>query len=163
MGGIGKDLWLSWSRTLGHMAQLDAADRRILDVLSRDGRVSMRRLAEQVHVSRANVYARVERLRSEGVVRGFRADVDPAALGLTMAAYVMLTLQQARWQEVRSRLVAIEGVVHLALTAGEADAIMLVRARDSTDLRRIVLEQIPAIDGVEASRTLLVFEEAVPR
>lgn len=141
---------------------LDAADLRILDALSRDGRLSMRGLAEQVHVSRANAYARVERLRQAGAIRGYRADIDPAALGLPLAAYVMLTLQQNRWQAVRERLVQVEGVAHIALTAGEADAILLIRARDNADLRRIVLEQIPAIEGVVSSRTLLVFEEASP-
>jgi DNA-binding Lrp family transcriptional regulator len=56
---------------------LDGIDHRILDALTRDGRMSMRTLAESLHISRANAYARVERLQTSGVIRGFSADVDP--------------------------------------------------------------------------------------
>jgi len=57
--------------------QPDDVDHRILDTLGRNGRMSMRELAEVVHISRANAYARVERLQSSGVIRGYRADIDP--------------------------------------------------------------------------------------
>ena len=63
-------------------APLDDIDRRILVELSRDGRMSMRTLAELLHISRANAYARVQRLRDTDVIRGFRADVDHVAAGM---------------------------------------------------------------------------------
>jgi DNA-binding Lrp family transcriptional regulator len=53
-------------------------------------------------------------------------------------------------------------VVHIALVGGEFDAILLVRARDNADLRRLVLDVIQGMPGVVNTRTLLVFEEVEP-
>ena len=143
-------------------ARLDHIDQQILDALTRDGRMSMRSLAEQLHISRANAYARVERLTDAGVIRGFRADVDPELSGLGTSAYVTLHLQQSHWRRIAERLRAIPGVAHIALVGGDFDAVLLLRARDNADLRRIILEEILDIEGVVNTRTLLVFEEPDP-
>lgn len=141
---------------------LDATDQRIVDELTRDGRMSIRTLAETLHISRANAYARLGRLRDTGVIRGFRADVDPAAAGLATSAYVTLNLRQTDWRLVRERLRALPGIVHIALVGGEFDVILLVRVRDNADLRRLVLDEIQGMPGVVSTRTLLVFEEHEP-
>lgn len=138
---------------------LDDTDHQILDALVSDGRMSMRTLAETLHISRANAYARVERLRTSGVIRGFRADVDPELSGLGTSAYVTLNVRQASWRQIAQRLQALPGVVHIALVGGEFDVVLLVRARDNADLRRLVLDEIQGMDGVTSTRTLLVFEE----
>ena len=139
---------------------LDDIDRQILAELTHDGRMSMRTLAERLHISRANAYARVERLRSTGVIRRFRADVDPVAAGLGTSAYVTVNLNQAEWRDVGEQLRALPGVVHIALVGGEFDVIMLVRAPDNAALGRLVLDEIQGMPGVVNTRTLLVFEEA---
>ncbi|GLY95345.1 Lrp/AsnC family transcriptional regulator [Actinoplanes sp. NBRC 103695] len=143
-------------------ADLDDTDRRILDELTADGRMSMRTLAERLHISRANAYARVERLQRSGVIRGFTADIDPAAAGLGTSAYVTLNLRQHDWREVRAQLLQLEGVAHIGLLGGEFDVILLVRARDNADLRRLVLDEIQSMPGVLNTRTHLVFEEPRP-
>ena len=142
--------------------ELDETDRRILAALRADGRLSMRTLAEQIHISRANAYARVERLRETGVLRGFHADVDPVAAGLGTTAYVTLNLSQHHWRTLRSRLQALPGVAHIGLVGGEVDVVLLVRTRDNAELRRLVLDEIQSIDGVVSTRTWLVFEELEP-
>lgn len=141
---------------------LDDTDGRILDALTRDGRMSMRILAETLHISRANAYARVERLQKSGVIRGFRADVDPVLSGLGTSAYVTLNVRQAAWRPIAERLQSLPGIAHIALVGGEFDVVLLVRARDNADLRRLVLDEIQGMDGVVSTRTLLVFEEPEP-
>jgi DNA-binding Lrp family transcriptional regulator len=142
---------------------LDEIDHRILDALRNDGRMSMRTLAEKVHVSRANAYARVDRLRTTGVIRGFHADVDPELSGLGTSAYITINLRQPDWHQVLERLQGLDGVAHIALVGGDFDLVVLVRARDNADLRRLVLDEIQGMEGVLSTRTLLVFEEAEPR
>ena len=141
---------------------LDDIDRKALDALTRDGRMSMRTLAETLHISRANAYARVERLKRSGVIRGFRADVDPVLSGLGTSAYVTLNIRQAAWRQIAGKLQSLPGIVHIALVGGEFDVVLLVRARDNADLRRLVLDEIQGMDGVVSTRTLLVFEEPEP-
>jgi DNA-binding Lrp family transcriptional regulator len=143
-------------------APLDDIDRRILVELSRDGRMSMRTLAELLHISRANAYARVQRLRDTNVIRGFRADVDHVAAGMGTSAYLTINLRQAEWRVVGEQLRTLPGVVHIALVGGEFDVILLVRAKDNADLRRLVLDVIQGMPGVLSTRTLLVFEEFEP-
>ena len=106
-----------------------------------------------------NAYARVERLRTSGVIRGFRADVDPELSGLGTSAYVTLNVRQPAWRQIAKNLQSLPGIVHIALVGGEFDVILLLRARDNADLRRLVLDEIQGMDGVVSTRTLLVFEE----
>lgn len=141
---------------------VDDTDRRILRELSRDGRMSMRALAEVVHISRANAYARVDRLVRDGVIRGFRAQVDPVAIGLGTTAYVTLSLAQTNWKQIREQLRMLNGVEHIGLVGGDFDVLLLVRVEDNAALRRLVLDEIQSIPGVRGTRTLLVFEEAGP-
>jgi DNA-binding Lrp family transcriptional regulator len=139
--------------------QLDDIDRRIIDALRRDGRLSVRALAEEVSISRANAYTRLERLTSSGAITGFTATVDPAAIGLGTSAYVTLTVRQNSWRELKARLQAIPEVHHMALVGGEFDVILLVRAADNAALRDVVLNELQAIPEVLATRTSLVFED----
>lgn len=141
------------------MAKLDSTDERILQLLSSNARASIRTIAELTHVSRANAYARIQRLQERGVIRRFTVDIDPVARGLLTAAYVTMNVRQTDWKATRDELLKIPGVVHFALVGGEVDVILLVRARDNADLRHIVLEQLQVIPGVRNTRTLLIFDE----
>ncbi|MBN9157748.1 MULTISPECIES: Lrp/AsnC family transcriptional regulator [unclassified Microbacterium] len=141
------------------MAELDDIDRAILDELRRDARVSMTAIAETVHISRAGAHARIKRLTDLGVITGYTVRTDPVLLGHHASAYVMLSLEQPAWQEVQEQLQRIPEVEHMALVGGDFDVILLVRASDARDLRRIVLEDIQAISAVRSTRTTLIFED----
>ncbi|MEH0820043.1 Lrp/AsnC family transcriptional regulator [Micromonospora sp. CPCC 205739] len=138
---------------------LDEVDRRILDELVRDGRLSIRTLAERVHVSRTNAYARVERLLRDGVITGFRAQVAPEPAGLGTSAYISLTIEQNTWREVSAELAQVRYIEHVALLSGEHDVLAMVRAPDNATLRDVVLNRVQSIAGVLSTRTWLVFEE----
>ncbi|MEU8288611.1 Lrp/AsnC family transcriptional regulator [Micromonospora sp. NPDC048905] len=134
-------------------------DRRILDELVRDGRTSVRTLAERIHISRTNAYARVERLLRDGVITGFHAQVAPEAAGLGTSAYMALTIEQNTWREVSAELARVRYVEHVALLSGEHDVLALVRAPDNAALRDVVLDRVQRIAGVLSTRSWLVFEE----
>ncbi|MGC4855969.1 Lrp/AsnC family transcriptional regulator [Micromonospora sp. DT4] len=138
---------------------MDEVDRRILDELVRDGRTSVRTLAERIHISRTNAYARVERLLRDGVITGFRAQVAPEAAGLGTSAYMALTIEQNTWREVSAELAQVRYVEHVALLSGEHDVLALVRAPDNAALRDVVLDRVQRIAGVLSTRSWLVFEE----
>ncbi|KAF4408266.1 MULTISPECIES: Lrp/AsnC family transcriptional regulator [Streptomyces] len=141
------------------MRPLDAVDREILHILRSDGRASIRAVAEQVHVSRANAYARINRLIDDGVIRGFSARVDHERAGQGASAYITLKIVQNSWRTVRAQLQALPGAVHIALVSGDFDVLLLVHTEDNRALRELVLTRIQAIPEVLSTRTLLVFEE----
>ena len=141
------------------MTTLDDVDRAILDELRRDARVSMTAIADAVHISRAGAHARIKRRTDAGVVTGYTVRTDPVLLGHHASAYVTLAIEQATWQDVSARLRAIPEIEHMALVGGDFDVILLVRANDARDLRRIVLEDIQAIPSIRSTRTTLIFED----
>lgn len=138
---------------------LDDIDRRMVTALVDDGRLSMRSLAERVHISRAGAYSRLDRLLTSGVVTGFSARVDPARAGLSTSAYVSLSIAQDAWREIRTHLRTVRYVEHVALVAADFDVLVLVRTPDNATLRDVVLEELQAIPGVCATRTWLIFAD----
>jgi DNA-binding Lrp family transcriptional regulator len=141
------------------VTELDDIDRAILAELRRDARASMTALAEAVRISRAGAHARIKRLTDAGVITGYSVRTDPVLLGHHASAYIMLAIEQATWQAVQARLRAIPEVEHMALVGGDFDVILLVRANDARDLRRIVLEDIQSIPSIRSTRTTLIFED----
>lgn len=138
---------------------VDDTDRRIVAALRADGRMSMRALAEALHISRANAYARVERLHRAGVITGYTAIVDPQRLGHGLSAYVYLKISQHSWKRVSERILTIPDVDHAALVSGEHDIVVLVRTRDAASLRDLVLTQLQEMPEVQSTQTLLIFDE----
>jgi DNA-binding Lrp family transcriptional regulator len=149
-------------RLPGHMAALDETDRLIVEALRADGRMSMRALAERVHISRASAYARVARLEQDGVITGYAATIDPVRYGYALSAYVYLDIAQRSWKSVRGQLLAMPEVDHVALVSGEHDILLRVRAFDAVSLRDVVLTRLQEIPEVRATQTVLIFEEATP-
>jgi len=138
---------------------LDGPDRLIIRELIRDARTSIRSLAERVHISRANAYARVDRLVADGVITGFSARIAHERAGLGTSAYVSLSIEQNSWREVSARLVRLPYVEHVSMLGADFDVLVLVRAPDNAALRDLVLDRIQAIPGVQTTRTWLVFDE----
>ncbi|HEV2638913.1 MAG TPA: Lrp/AsnC family transcriptional regulator [Actinocrinis sp.] len=157
VSGAGPTMHAQAGRTA---VRLDDTDRVIIAEMLRDGRISVRTLAEKVHVSRANAYARMNRLMAEGVISGFSAQLDPERAGLGTSAYIMLSIEQNAWRSVSSALLEVPCIEHFALVGGDFDILVLVRATDNATLRRVVLERIQGIAGVRSTRTWLVFDEA---
>lgn len=138
---------------------LDQIDRAIITELTRDGRLSVAALAERVHISRAHCYSRLNRLQDDGVITGFSATVDPVKAGLGASAHVTLKLRQHNWREMKARLLAIPEVWHVSLVGGNMDVVLLVRAKDNADLRRVVFDELQPIPGVVDSQTYMIFED----
>lgn len=143
------------------MSRMDAVDRAILDVLRSDSRTSISDVATQVGISRANAYARVKRMVDTKVIRRFTVDVDHAAIGLGLSAYVHVRTKQNSWKSFRKKVWELDEAAHVSLVTGDFDCVILVRARDADHLRELVLERIQSLPEVVATQTVLVFEEHV--
>jgi DNA-binding Lrp family transcriptional regulator len=143
----------------GGPPELDDIDRRLVSELAADGRISVNELAARSHVSRATAYTRFDRLRQSGVIRGFGADIDPAAVGLSLSALVLVGVEQGKWRPVRDRLPSLPGVEWVALTSGEFDFVLLVRASGIATLRDVLLERLHGMKEIRSTETILVLDE----
>lgn len=142
---VSEENWLPGAVAGRTAVPLDDIDRQILSRLLEDGRISVRALAEQVHISRANAYTRIGRLVAEDVITGFTAQLNAQRAGLGTSAYVTMSIEQNAWRDISRELREIPYVEHVALVTGDFDVLVLVRAPDNLVLRQVVLEKIQGI------------------
>jgi DNA-binding Lrp family transcriptional regulator len=144
-----------------HPVEIDAVDRRILTALHADARMSNSALADLVGIAASTCHGRVRRLQELGVIRGFYADIDPAAIGLTLQAMISVSLQSSARGKIRSFIQHIRTrpqVMDVYFLAGADDFILHVAARDTADLRAFVVENLNADEDVSGTQTSLIFE-----
>lgn len=138
--------------------ELDAVDRRIVAELGRDARLSIRQLAERVHVSRSSAHTRLTRLIDEGVITGFTVSVDREKLGLALTALVIVKVD-TDWTTVSEALAALPFVEKVQALGGDVDILLTVSAPDHEALSETILRRIHTVPGVESTRSYIVLEE----
>jgi DNA-binding Lrp family transcriptional regulator len=140
---------------------LDVVDQGILSLLHADARTTNSAMAEQLGIAPSTCHGRVRRLVEIGVVRGFYADVDPAAVGLPLQAMISVSLQSHARGKIRSFIQQIRRkpqVMDVYFLAGADDFLLHVAARDTEDLRSFVVENLNADADVAGTQTSLIFE-----
>jgi Lrp/AsnC family transcriptional regulator, leucine-responsive regulatory protein len=152
--------------TLPPRRGLDAIDRRLVLALSRDGRRAAADLAKELGLSRQAVTDRIRELERRGVIRGYRADIDPAALGLGVRAQVRISLDgavaQRKERDVLKRLIGHPMVRSVYRVSGEDCFVAEVVCRRIQDVSAILAE-LQATRAVQSSRTAFVLEAVVEK
>ena len=131
----------------------------MIDELRADGRASVPALAEQLGIGRATAYSRFDRLVDDGVIQRFTAIVDPATLGLDVAALIMVNVRQGEWRAAQTQLAALPAVEWVGLATGEFDIVLLVRCEDLHRLRDVVLVELHAVPAVVSAQTVGLLDE----
>lgn len=141
---------------------IDAIDRRIVDVLRVRGRISWSDLARLVHLAPSSTAERVRRLERSGVIRGYRADIDAEALGLSVRAVIEVALRPgADAESFESRLRDRPEVRFAAYVTGDSDYSLLVECRGADGLDGVVrwLRDDEAVARTESRFMLRVVHE----
>lgn len=139
--------------------RLDDIDHKIIARLLENARESYAAIGIGVGLSTAAVKRRVDRLRADGAIRRFTVDVEPAALGWTIEAFVELYCEgRVPPDRMREMVTSIPEVTRAYTVTGEADGILVVRAEDATHFER-VLGVIRNYPGVSRTRSALVLSE----
>ena len=135
---------------------MDAIDAQIIALMRENSRRSFQDIGSQVSLSAPAVKRRVDRLESAGVINGYTAVIDPAAMGWGTHAFVALYCEgRMSAGEVRESVEHHPEVVAAYTVAGEASAILHVRAEDTAHLEA-ALERIRDADGVVRTQTQVV-------
>ncbi len=135
--------------------ELDDTDRRILKHLQRDGRMSFKKIGEDVGVSEATVFVRVKKLQEKGVLKGFRAVVDQKAVGKTLTAIVLVRAHPQTFPGMLDALKKLDDVYEIYDVTGEYYSILKIRTTGTDELGRI-MDQIGTIEGVAGTETIIV-------
>jgi Lrp/AsnC family leucine-responsive transcriptional regulator len=142
---------------------LDAIDRQILRLLQEDGRMSMAALAERVGLTTTPLRLRVEKLREAGVIRGFHASIEPAAVSRATMAFILVTLRdhsRASHQRFVEGATAMPEVLEVHHIAGEEDFLLKVVVRDVAALEALLLERLTPIEAISRVKTTFVLSSA---
>jgi Lrp/AsnC family leucine-responsive transcriptional regulator len=143
--------------------RVDDVDRKILACLIEDGRATYDEIGRQASLSAPAVKRRIDRLRERGVLRGFTALVDPAALGAATEALIELFYAPGiGLDQVRESLRPLPEVVEAWTITGDADCVARVRARDPQDLERVIME-LQREASVVRTRTQVVMSRLIER
>jgi DNA-binding Lrp family transcriptional regulator len=140
---------------------LDAVDRQIIDLLADNARITNAELAEKTGIAQSTCILRVRSLVSRGVITGFHASVNAAAVGLGLQVLISVTLRATARQQL-SQFMAdmrkLPEVVQVFFLGGSEDFIVHLAVKDSEQVREFVLEHLSANAAVANTRTNMVFE-----
>ena len=144
------------------MPELDRIDRKILDVLQRQGRISMTELAERIGLSASPCTERVRRMEREGVITGYHARIDPQVIGKTLLVFVEITLSAKSadvFDKVRAELLHVPEVMECHLVSGGFDYLVKARLRAMSDYRRLLGDLLKKLPVTAESNSYVVMEE----
>jgi Lrp/AsnC family leucine-responsive transcriptional regulator len=139
----------------------DRFDRQILDILAENGRITVTELAERVGLSKTPCQNRMRKLEADGVIRGYRADLDPVRMGNAHVAFVEVQLSDTREAALRAfnegarKLREIEAC---HMIAGGFDYLLKVRTPDIGAYRKFLGETLSGLPFVAQTRTYVVME-----
>nr|WP_209311285.1 Lrp/AsnC family transcriptional regulator [Streptomyces spiramenti] len=140
---------------------IDELDGRLLELLAREPRIGVQEAARRLGVARGTAQARLEKLRTGGVIRGFGPEVDPAAIGFPVTAFATLEIKQGQGLEVREHLAGVPEVLELHTITGQGDMLCRLVARSNADLQRVI-DRVVGFDGIVRAATAIVMENPVP-
>ena len=143
--------------------RLDELDRKILEELERDGRATLADVGAAVGLSASAVKRRVDRLESTGVIVGYAAIVDPAAIGDRLDAFIELyCADSVAPGDLLSAVTELDAVVAAHTVAGDADAVVRVRVEGIEELERTI-ERLRRDPKVTRTRTMVALSTLVER
>jgi DNA-binding Lrp family transcriptional regulator len=144
---------------------LDRVDRLIVELLQADARSPNNAIAAAAGIAPSTCLARIRSLRERGVIRGFHADVDPAAVGRGLQALISIRLQAharsnlTEFKDYLSGLAAVEGIFFVT---GDRDFLIHVAVADSNALRDLVANNLSVRPEVAGTNTTVIFEHVRP-
>ncbi|HEY2549243.1 MAG TPA: Lrp/AsnC family transcriptional regulator [Streptosporangiaceae bacterium] len=143
--------------------EVDDVDLALLRALAGDARQSQRKLAGAIEMSPPAVADRLARLERSGVIRGYRVDIDWAALGYPVVVYLAVTAGPGMdLSEIIKAIRALPEAQDMSVVTGGLDLLVRLRVRDHAHLRELLLTEIFQISGVQRTETFLSLADVEP-
>lgn len=139
----------------------DQIDLRILEMLKEDARIANAAIARDVGLAPSAVFQRIKKLEDQGVIRGYHARIDPAALDQGLLAFISVqTGEGARAKETAEMLATVPEVLEVHRVVGDDCFYLKVRVKDTGALGALLDEKIQTLDPVASTRTIIVLSTA---
>ncbi|MCG6943166.1 MAG: Lrp/AsnC family transcriptional regulator [Thiohalocapsa sp.] len=146
---------------------LDPYDKRILEILQTDGRISNQELADRIGLSPSPCLRRVRALEEAGIIEGYRALLNAKALGLNLIAFISISMDRhtpERFENFDAQINAMPEVLECSLITGrDADYQLKVIVRDMDAYQDLLLNKLTRIEGVSGVHSSFVLRQVVER
>ncbi len=139
---------------------IDDLDARLIAEMRANPRVGLLEISRRLEVARGTVQARLAKLERHGVITGYGPEVDPAAMGYGIQAFVLLELAQGRLSEATAALASVPEVIEADAISGQHDLICRIVARDTEHLQELV-NRILASAAIRRSTSSIVLSQVV--
>ncbi|MCT9931628.1 Lrp/AsnC family transcriptional regulator [Planotetraspora sp. A-T 1434] len=141
---------------------IDQLDARLISLLAAEPRIGVLECSRRLNVARGTVQARLDRLAARGVITGHGPEIDPAALGYDVTAFVTLQIRQVSGHvPVADRLALVPEVLEVHTITGGGDMLCRVVARSNADLQRVI-DLIVDVEGVVRTSSVIALDTPVP-
>jgi len=134
---------------------LDKLDHAILNELQTNGRLSYAELGERIGLSKTPCWKRVQRLEQEGMISGYRAEVNPRKVGLNFQVFLNMTIKHMKAEEFEAAIVKFDQITDCFAVAGDSDYLVTVVASDIDEFDDLIRYKFPHLPGVERISTTL--------
>lgn len=131
------------------MKIMDEIDKKILQILQENNRIQYHKIGKMLNIGASTVHYRVRKLVESGIIKCFAAIVDPKALGYSTTAWVGLSVDPRKMDEIARRLATFDEVQIVTTSTGDHDILLQIIAKDEKDLWRFINENIKTMEGVE--------------
>ncbi len=142
---------------------MDKIDREIVRWLEQDARLSFADLGQKVGLSKTPCWQRVRTLERQGLIRGYRAELDAERLGLRVHAFLYVSIDSTRYADFEAAAASHPAVLQCYTTAGQADYLMHVLVGEVAALDELLRMQISRMPGVQRIETTVCMKTIKPR
>lgn len=144
--------------------QIDSLDKKILELLMQNSRISYLEIARATQVAGATIHLRLKKMEQSGIIKGNKLMVDPEKIGLNIGAFICIHLKEGgMYQQATEVLKNVKEVTESCYVTGSYSMFIKVYCRDTSHLRDILTNQIQKIDGVKSTETFIILEQSIDR
>jgi len=140
------------------VALIDEVDRKILNRLLDNSRVSYRKIAEEIGVSEATVFLRVKKLLEKGVIKRFTVELSPERIGKGLTAFVLIKAEPQKYIQALDMMKEIDDIYEIYDVTGNYYSIVKIRTSSREKLAKII-DQIGMIEGISSTETTIVLRK----
>lgn len=142
--------------------QLDEIDRKILNYLIKDSRMSFQEIARELVVSGGTVHVRVNKMKEMGIITGSKIVVDVQKLGMEVCAFIGVNLVNAKVLDtVLKNINYLDQIVEVHYTTGQYSLLLKVYAKSTRDLHLFLVEKLQKIEGIQSSETFISLDNPI--
>ena len=134
---------------------IDEIDKKILEMLQKDGRMSYSKIARILGLSEATIHLRVKKLREKGILKGFIAVVDPEKVGKDVAAIILAKIDADKYKETVEKIAQFDDVYEVYDVTGDFSTVLKVRVSSKNELAEL-LDKLGKIEGVRETYTMYI-------